>query len=295
MPDVSVIIPNFNHANFLKQRIDSVLGQTFGDIEVVLLDNCSTDHSREIMESYRYDRRIRHIEYNTVNNHSPFKQWKRGIELTGADVIWIAESDDFADEDFLSVLLPEIRDNEKLGIAYCQSWNVNENSQITGNWKAHTDDLNREKFATNFTMSGPEYIRNFLVHRNTIPNASAVLFRRKYYEMAGGVETSFSLCGDWITWMKILMISDVCYSAMSLNYFRRHENSVIARAVRGFDHSRYVERYDRTMRKRFQQYLEERHIDQDHILRTNYNYILQEDTDEQHFESNARGPGAGAV
>jgi glycosyltransferase involved in cell wall biosynthesis len=295
MPDVAVIIPNFNHAGFLRQRIDSVLGQSFADIEVVLLDNCSTDHSREIMESYRDDPRITHIEYNPVNNHSPFKQWKRGMELTRADIIWIAESDDFADKDFLAVLLPVIRRDERLGIVYCQSWNVDARGQITGNWKEHTDDLNREKFESDFTMPGPEYIRNFLVHRNTIPNASAVIFRRKYCEMAGGVETSINICGDWITWMKILMVSDVFFCAKSLNYFRRHENSNIARFVRGFDHSRYVERYDRTMRRRFQEYLEATHIDQDHILRANYNYILQEDTDEQLFESNTRGQDAGAI
>ena len=49
MPTVSVIVPNYNHARFLRQRIESVLGQTYQDFEVILLDDCSTDESRSIL------------------------------------------------------------------------------------------------------------------------------------------------------------------------------------------------------------------------------------------------------
>ena len=49
-PSVSVIIPNYNHALFLQQRIESVLNQTDQDFELIILDDCSTDYSREIIE-----------------------------------------------------------------------------------------------------------------------------------------------------------------------------------------------------------------------------------------------------
>ena len=55
MPTVSVIVPNYNHAPYLKQRIDSILGQTYQDFELILLDDCSTDGSREVLEQYRSD------------------------------------------------------------------------------------------------------------------------------------------------------------------------------------------------------------------------------------------------
>ncbi len=58
MPKVSVIIPNFNHAPYLKRRIDSVLNQTFQDFEVILLDDCSTDNSVEILNGYNEDMMI---------------------------------------------------------------------------------------------------------------------------------------------------------------------------------------------------------------------------------------------
>ena len=54
---VSVIIPNYNYARFLKQRIDSVLNQTHRNLEVIILDDCSTDQSKEVIEAYRKEKR----------------------------------------------------------------------------------------------------------------------------------------------------------------------------------------------------------------------------------------------
>ena len=87
MSFVSVIIPNYNHAPFLKERIDSVLQQTYTDFEVIILDDCSTDNSKEIIETYRMHPKVVHIEYNVVNSGSTFKQWKKGIDLTKGE--WI--------------------------------------------------------------------------------------------------------------------------------------------------------------------------------------------------------------
>ena len=64
---VSVIIPNYCHAPYLRQRIDSVLAQSYPDFEVVLLDDCSTDGSREVIERYRNHPRIKQIVYNDRN------------------------------------------------------------------------------------------------------------------------------------------------------------------------------------------------------------------------------------
>src|SRR5260370_20691240 len=96
MPTVSVIIPNYNHARYLRQRIESVLRQTYQDFEVILLDDCSTDDSRSILSSYAGDSRVR-MEFNEVNSGSTFKQWNKGVRLARVEYVWIAESDDYAD------------------------------------------------------------------------------------------------------------------------------------------------------------------------------------------------------
>jgi glycosyltransferase involved in cell wall biosynthesis len=77
MPKVSVIIPNYNHARYLRGRIESVLRQTYRDFEVILLDDCSTDDSRSILGEYVKDPRVR-IDFNEVNSGSTFKQWNKG-------------------------------------------------------------------------------------------------------------------------------------------------------------------------------------------------------------------------
>jgi glycosyltransferase involved in cell wall biosynthesis len=79
-PIVSVIVPNYNHARFLPKRIDSILGQSFQDSELILLDDCSTDGSRSILSRYAGGQRTK-IEFNDKNSGSPFKQWNKGVGL----------------------------------------------------------------------------------------------------------------------------------------------------------------------------------------------------------------------
>src|ERR1039457_1590707 len=104
MPKVSIVVPNYNHARFLPHRLDSVLGQTFQDFELILLDDCSTDESRSILSQYGGDPRVR-IEFNVVNSGSTFKQWNKGVRLAREEYVWIAESDDYADERLLEKLV----------------------------------------------------------------------------------------------------------------------------------------------------------------------------------------------
>src|SRR5690349_3561194 len=100
-PKVSVIVPNYNHARYLKQRIDSVLNQTFTDFELILLDDHSTDESLSIIENYRNHPRVSAIILNAENSGSTFRQWRKGLEQAKGQFVWIAESDDSADANFL--------------------------------------------------------------------------------------------------------------------------------------------------------------------------------------------------
>ncbi len=118
---VSVIIPNYNHADFLKQRINSVINQTNQEFEIIILDDCSTDSSRKIIEQYRQHPNVSHIVYNEKNSGSIFKQWQKGIDLAKGDFIWIAESDDYADCRFLERMIYILNDNRDLGFVYCNS------------------------------------------------------------------------------------------------------------------------------------------------------------------------------
>src|SRR5258708_12948311 len=96
-PKVSVIVPNYNHARFLRQRLDSIMGQTFQDFEVVLLDDCSIDETRSILSDYADDPRVR-IEFNAVNPASTFNHWIKGVGLARGEYVWLAESVAYPDD-----------------------------------------------------------------------------------------------------------------------------------------------------------------------------------------------------
>lgn len=70
IPIVSVIVPNYNHSSYLTLRIDSILKQSYVDFELILLDDCSSDCSREILLSYESEPRVSHVIFNETNNVS---------------------------------------------------------------------------------------------------------------------------------------------------------------------------------------------------------------------------------
>ena len=80
MPKVSVIVPNYNHERFLRRRLNSIYGQTYKNIEVILLDDCSSDQSRSLMDQDAAAHpEITRTLYNDVNSGSAFHQWAKGI------------------------------------------------------------------------------------------------------------------------------------------------------------------------------------------------------------------------
>ncbi len=225
MPKVSVILPNYNHARYLDQRIQSVLNQTYQDYEVIYIDDASTDNSNAVFAKYADDPRIRAI-FNRTNSGSPFKQWNTGIRHAVGDYVWIAESDDFSDPRFLHTLVPILDDHPQLGLAYCQSYQISKEGDCFSTMHWWTDDLHRTRWRQNYINNGLDECEKYLLFKNTIPNASAVLIRKSAIERVGYADESLLLCGDWLTWIKVLLQADIAFSADILNYFRMHNASV---------------------------------------------------------------------
>ncbi|MCH5307587.1 MAG: glycosyltransferase family 2 protein [Prevotella sp.] len=126
---VSVIVPNYNHAPYLKERIDSILSQTYQDFELILLDDCSTDNSREVLEHYRGNRHVSHIVINEANTCNTFLQWDKGIMLAKGEYIWVAESDDVAMPGFLKTLVGVLEQYPQAVVAYVHSQMIDSESR----------------------------------------------------------------------------------------------------------------------------------------------------------------------
>src|SRR5574344_1878499 len=104
-PLVSIIIPNYNHADDVEERIRNIFNQTYTNYEIIILDDKLTDSSIEIINKFRGNSHISNIIINKENSGSPFKQWFKGISLAKGDLIWIAECDDSCELNMLEELV----------------------------------------------------------------------------------------------------------------------------------------------------------------------------------------------
>jgi glycosyltransferase involved in cell wall biosynthesis len=217
MCKVSIIIPNYNHASFLQQRIDSVLQQTYRDFEIIILDDCSTDESKTVIEKYRTDPNVSHIIYNKINSGSTFLQWAKGVNLARGELIWIAESDDWCENNFLGVLVDGIDRKSDCVLGYCQSYCIDENNNIM--WKSGHPKL--EEY-----IDGENFFKRHLLYGNKIFNASMALFKKEYFNLFSQEIAHYRFCGDWLSWISLTKYGDVFVSGKVLNFFRKHRGDV---------------------------------------------------------------------
>ena len=212
---VSVIVPNYNHASFLRQRFDSIFNQTFQNFEVIILDDCSTDNSKEIIEEYRNHPQVSHIIYNETNSGSPFKQWAKGFNLAKGEYIWIAESDDWAELNFLEEMVSALQKDCDTVLAFSNSIWFSEYGV-----QKHSDVFRRNRI-----LSGNSFFYKKMITHNSICNASCVLFKRRILLQISTLYQTFKGCGDWIFWIEFCRRGNICYISKALNHFRQHEKS----------------------------------------------------------------------
>lgn len=227
-PTVSIIVPNYNHARFLRQRLDSILTQTFQDFEVILLDDCSMDESRSILSDYANDPRVR-TEFNDKNSGSTFKQWNKGVRLARGEYVWIAESDDYADERLLGKLVSRLDSEPALVLCNCRSQRISSDGEAIGFLDSNLAHLDTKRWTEDFCADGREECQKYLVRCCTVLNASSVVFRREIYERVGGADEKMIQCGDWKLWAAMALEGRIAYvGGEALNYHRVHEMSVTA-------------------------------------------------------------------
>jgi len=172
-----------------------------------------------VFEKYTNDSRVRCIK-NKKNSGSTFKQWNKGASLAQGKYLWIAESDDFAEPEFLEKTVPILEENSNLGLVYTQSIMIDKDGKELGLAYELIWRSDPRRWMSNFTNDGISEIKNFLCFENTIPNASATLIRKTVFEKVGGAKEFLKLYGDYVLWLDILCNSDIAFLSMPLNHFR---------------------------------------------------------------------------
>jgi glycosyltransferase involved in cell wall biosynthesis len=221
VPLFSVIIPNYNHGAFLKERIESVLAQTFTDFEIILLDDCSTDNSRNILEAYRVHPRVSCIVYNETNSGSPFRQWEKGVSLANGKWIWFAESDDCCHPDFLLWGAEKIKAFPSAGLVYCDAM-IRDHATLTENTfaKEKNSFFGTDKWSADYFSTGKDEINECLGVRCTINNASSALLKKELLRDCITETAGFRFHGDWYCYLAVAAKSDIAYSSLPLNTHR---------------------------------------------------------------------------
>ena len=110
---------------------------------------------------------------------------------------------------------------------------VEAGEKVVGSWdKEQQKIFSSNRWDIKYTNSGVDEVQKYLFVKNTIPNASAVVFRRDIYLKVGGADTRYRACGDWMTWSRILLNSNISYVSEKLNYHRIHQSN-LRKSVKG--------------------------------------------------------------
>lgn len=184
MPLISVIIPAYNSATTIKKTIESVLNQTFTDLELIVINDGSTDSTLVTVESIK-DERLKVFSYP---NSGVAESRNRGIALSKSDFISFIDADDLWTPDKLERQLRALQSEPKAAIAY--SWT---------DWIDEKDNFLRA--GSHITVNGDVYQQ--LLLRDFVESGSNPLILLTALKEVGGFDASLTNAHDWDMWLRL--------------------------------------------------------------------------------------------
>jgi glycosyltransferase involved in cell wall biosynthesis len=219
-PLVSVVIATYNMGQYLPQAVDSILQQTWKNLEVIVVDDGSTDNTPEVMLNYSTDSRINYIR--NQNQGQP-KAKNCGIKNTKGDFIAFCDADDFWESDKLEIQIPLFA-NPKVGVVYSEVSFIDE----------HNNAFTKEHHE--IRHSG--IVTNQMLIENFVPFGTSVI-RRKCIEQNGIFDEEFRMGIDWDLWLRYSLDWEFVYTP---------EKTYIYRVWAGQMSNNYRGRYDHAKR-----------------------------------------------
>jgi glycosyltransferase involved in cell wall biosynthesis len=244
---VSVIVPNYNYARYLHERMDSIFAQTVPVFEIIVLDDASSDDSLLVLDQIASDhKREFSVCQNRTNGGSAIAQWLKGLEQASGDLVWIAEADDVSEPNFLERLLAHF-EGERTLFAYSDSAQIDSNGvRIGDSYHAYYEQAGAEGLLRGLVIEARSFAERFLGVRNLILNVSSILARREVFlnALRDNIDRmqDYSFAADWHLYASVcLQDGDVAYVAEPLNIHRRHRDSA-THVVTGNAHIAEIEK-----------------------------------------------------
>ncbi len=218
-PLVSVVIATYNMAQFLPQAIDSILAQTWENLEVIVVDDGSTDNTSEIMAAYSEEPKVIYIK--NKNQGQP-KAKNCGIKRASGNFIAFCDADDLWEPFKLDVQMPHFAD-PAVGVVYSEVSNIDENNN------RYTRPANEVRHSGQVT--------NQLLLENFVPFGTSVI-RRECIEKNGIFDEEFRMGIDWDLWLRYSLDWKFAYTPertyvyriwsgqMSTNYRGRYDFAI---------------------------------------------------------------------
>lgn len=220
---VSVVVASYNHASYLTRRMDSLVGQTYPEIEIIVIDDRSSDNSVEILRRYEAHPKVRLLVRET--NGGWVAVSNQGIDLARGEFILFGNCDDGCDCRLVERLIAALRLHPTAGLAFCRSLLVDESGRAVGDDYSIREPEFRSRCTTDTLLSAAEAAR-FLLRSCVIPNLSAVLFRSEGFVRVGQLSAEYRVCSDWELFFRFVTVYDIAYVAEPLNHFRQHATTI---------------------------------------------------------------------
>jgi glycosyltransferase involved in cell wall biosynthesis len=214
MPKVSVIIPTYNRAHFIAEAIQSVLDQTYQDFEMIVVDDGSTDITKDVVDSFK-DLRIKYIYQE--NRKLPTAR-NTGISASTGEYIALLDSDDALLENALEKGVRVLDRHPEVGLSYGQKYKTDE--------KGHIFALGKPKHRSPGVYRGTKEILNLLRYGNYIAPSMAMVRRSSIIDVGLFDTTLSSGSEDFELWVRIAKKYAVAYIAEPVGKYRVSIDSI---------------------------------------------------------------------
>lgn len=203
---VSLIISVYNRQGFLPTAIESALAQTYGDFELLIWDDGSTDNSVEIAESYaKHDGRVRVI---AAEHQGIAPALKAAIlQMTGRYLGWV-DSDDALAPTALEQTIALLNAHPNVGMVYTNYEVIDEQGKVLGLGSRCQTPYSKDQLLVEFMTF---HFR---------------LLRRSVYDQIGGLDSSYERAEDYDLCLRLSEVTDVLHLAQPLYYYRRHAENI---------------------------------------------------------------------